>query len=262
MPLRDFVPRSVALLMPCGGPVEPRVIQSALNVISHSWSKGIQVRQIGMSNRTLVDDARNGLAKDFLDTECEWAFWVDSDMVLEPRTLDVLLRRAEHLGAKMTTGIYYQRGGNHIPVIGKRRVVSKDGKHDRDTEDDYFNHFIFPTGIGGQPFKIDVAGFGVCLIHRSVFEEMEYPYFQFLRYKTPGGEVRKVSEDFYFFVEAKKKGHQLWAVPELDCGHLAEGRVIRHKDMVVNHETVVERGEYEESLRVKANGEKPQEAVK
>jgi len=231
MGLKEIVKDSIAFLMPCGAPVEPRTVQSALNVVNHARMKGYKVNDIGITDRTLVHTARNYLSYGFLeDTTCEWAFWMDSDMLLEARTISVLMARAKTVGAKMITGIYYQRVGDNKPVLWKKELHSKDGKIVHDTAKGFSNYFVYPENIGGAPFKVDVAGFGCVLIHRDVYDAMKKPFFKFEFYMQDGKE-KEASEDFYFFEQAKSLGFQLWAVPELDCGHIAAGQVIRHADM-------------------------------
>lgn len=240
MPLRAIQKDSVALLVPCGGPVDPRVFQSTLNLVATAMHHGIVVRQIGVTDRTLVHTARNKLSQGFLMTDCEWAMWVDADMILEPRTVPVLLQWAKKLDAKMLTGIYYQRHGDHKPIIWNKVVKSSDGKIAHTDADEYCHFFVYPGAVGGQPYKVDVAGFGCSLIHRSVFDTMKYPYFKFVFYEGEDGKPREASEDFYFYVQAKKLGFDLWAVPELNCGHMADARIITHKDMSIKRSELTE----------------------
>ena len=230
MALKELKKGSVSFLMPCGSPVEPRVVQRAMCLVSHAWSKGHDIIQVGITDRTLVHTARNVLAKEFLQTESEWAFWMDSDMILEPRTIDVMLTWADKLKAKMLTGIYYQRMGDHKPLVLKHSVKSQDGTVLRSGGPDAYV-MVFPEGVGGLPFKVDTAGFGCVLMHRSVLEAMTEPYFIFDFVKDDKGKTLEMSEDFYFFREAEKLGFDLWAVPELNCGHLGTAPVITHADM-------------------------------
>jgi len=219
---------SVALLCPIAETVPPTVFQNALTVVGYAVSKGVVVEQIGITERTLIDTARNQLTSQFLKTTCEWAFWMDSDMVLPKETLVRLLETAEKKDAKMVTGIYYQRHNKHWPVLWSRNPSLESGArvgHENPTEynqNEYLGAFTVPGPEATEPFLIHSAGFGCALIHRSVFEVMPYPWFQFL----PG----KCSEDFYFFVNAAKKGFSLWADPSLRIGHIGEPKVVYRED--------------------------------
>ena len=204
---------SVAILVPCCGPVDPKVFQSALAMAAATSEQKID--QVGVTNRVLVDEARQWLAEGFLQTDCEWAFWMDADMILEPRSINVLLSWAKKLDAKMLTGIYYQRQGNHKPIIWRRDGQYAEG-------DDYSHNTVIPPPGVKDPFVIHCAGFGCMLIHRDVFTEVAKegkPWFTHVWYSVNGnGERKKSSEDFYFCVKARKAGFKLWAVPELRCG--------------------------------------------
>lgn len=250
--LKEIKPDSIAFLMPCGGAVEPRVLQSALNLVTSAQMQGFTVRQVGVTDRTLVHTARNILAQGFLNTDCEWAFWMDSDMILEPRTIPLMMKWAKKLNAKMLTGIYYQRMGEHRPILWRKETKSKDGKYKRTTKDRYSCHLVFPKQIGGEPFRVDVAGFGCILMHRDVFDKLEKPYFRFDFYEDEEGRQLEASEDFYFFTKAREAGLELWAVPELKCGHLGHAPIITHADMKTDLTKMVELD----------MGEKPLEAVK
>lgn len=216
----------VTLLCPIAESVPPQAFQSALVVVGYAVSKQVEVGYIGITERTLVDTARNVLVKQFLktDSDSEWAFWMDADMVLPKDTIVKLLDTAKKKNAKMVTGVYYQRGGNHWPVCWVRDPKLENGKNvSIVNKDEYDNNshlgiFAMPGPDAKEPFLADTAGFGCCLIHRSVFEATEEPWFLF--------KDGKCSEDFYFFVNAKKKGFELWADPSLRIGHIGQPKVI------------------------------------
>ena len=220
--MSEIVKDSVALLMPCAGAVDPKVVQTALVLTSFANANGTQVRQVGVTERTLIHTARNVLAKGFLETDCEWSFWMDSDMILEPRTIPVMVQWAKRLNAKFLTGIYYQRMGNHMPVIFVRDEKVK--KY----EDEYAHSCVAPPKDSKKPFLVHRTGFGCVLLHRDVLAKLEEPYFKY----PYVNEKKELSEDFYFCIKAQKAGVDLWAIPELDCGHVGTAPIIRAKDFV------------------------------
>jgi hypothetical protein len=213
---------SVAFLMPCSGDVDPRVLQSAAALVGFASAHGFSVSQVGVTVRTLVHTARNTLAQGFLQTDCEWAFWMDSDMILEPRTIPVMVNWMKRLGGKLATGIYYQRMGEHKPLIFLKDPKTADGKSIHEMPDEYSHCSIVPKPDLTVPFQIDAAGFGCFLTHRSAFDGMEQPYFKNHFFK----DNKEVSEDFYFCIKARRLGHEIHAIPELKCGHIAEGAAI------------------------------------
>lgn len=211
MALKEMVPGSVALLSPCANTVEPRAYQFALNLVSGAWKAGIPVNMIGVTERTLIHSARNILAEGFLQTDCEWAFWLDSDMVLPSNTIPVMLRWAQKIRAEFLTGVYYQRVGEHRPLV----LI-------RDTKRDKWGGFnVCPPAGSNTPFRVDYCGFGAVLMHRNVLAKLKAPYF---KYEFING--KDFSEDFYFCEQARKAKIPLWAVPELECLHIGQAPLI------------------------------------
>jgi len=238
----------VAFVMPCAEGVNPKAVQSALAIVANSCENGIRIKQIGITERTLIHCARNWLSKEFLATDCEWVFWMDSDMVLEARTITVMLKHAQAMNAKFLTGIYYQRMGQHRPVLGVNSATSIDGQSMK-LDDEYSFVPVAVSENATVPFKVDMCGFGCVLLHRSVYDGMKYPYFRFLFMEDKPDSY--ISEDTYFCAKARGLGQEIWAIPELKCGHLGQPPIITAKDFVVDQNACspisVKRGEYKES---------------
>lgn len=220
--------RQVSLAIPCAQVVDPKVLQSMLAMVSYSAKNGIEINHVGITERALIDDARNVLAETFLKSETEWLFWMDSDMTFPEETLLKLFKVAEEKNAKMVTGIYYQRKGMNYPVLWSRgeeleESGTKTGLNSpKAATNKYVGTFVFPHIDKQQPFKVHAAGFGCVLVHRSVFEVMPRPWFQFIK--------GQCSEDFYFFVNAQELGFELWAEPTLTLGHVGDAPVITKYD--------------------------------
>jgi hypothetical protein len=198
-------------------------------LVSGSSAGGYPVRQIGVTERTLINTARNVLAEQFLQTDCEWAFWLDSDMVLPANTIPVMMGWAKKLNAQFLTGVYYQRIGNHKPL-----VLIRDEKI-RKYQDEYSHSNVNPPEGCKDPFKVHCAGFGAILMHRDVLAKLKRPFF---RYSMISDEGKELSEDFYFCIKAKEAGIPLWAIPELDCLHIGQAPLIGKKDFVPDEKTV------------------------
>ncbi len=215
--------KEVAIAIPCAQVVEPRVLQSMLTLVSYTSWHSVKITEIGVTERQMVDDARNGLAEAFLASPTEWMFWMDSDMLFPPETLIELIKVAEEKEAKFVTGVYYQRKGNNMPCLWTRGAELSNGELSamgsiKAQQNKYVGAFTFPHPDKKDPFKIHAAGFGCILVHRSIFEKMDRPWFKFL----PG----TCSEDFYFCVNAKELGYDLWAVPGPVLGHIGDAPVI------------------------------------
>lgn len=219
--------KQVSIAVPCAQVVEPRTLQSMMALVNYAANHGIKIQDIGVTERVLIDDARNMLVETFLKSPTEWMFWMDSDMVFPPDTLVKLFKVAEDKNAKMVSGIYYQRKGLNYPVLWSRGDELESGNttgtmSPRAATNKYVGTFIFPHKDKQQPFKAHAAGFGCVLVHRSVFEAMPRPWFQFIK--------GVCSEDFYFFINAKEMGYELWIEPTLDLGHLGDAPVVTKRD--------------------------------
>ncbi len=225
------MPKECSIAVPVAQVVEPRVLQSMMALCAHSVKHGIDIRNVGVTERVMIDDARNMLVETFLKSSTEWLFWMDSDMTFPEDTLVKLFKVVEAKNAKMVSGVYYQRKGVNYPVLWSRGDELEDGKitglmSPRSGTNKYVGTFIFPHPYKKEPFKAHAAGFGCVLVHRSVFEVMPRPWFQFLK--------GICSEDFYFFVNAKELGFDLWIEPTIDLGHIGDAPVITKKDFHAN----------------------------
>tara|TARA_R110000824_G_scaffold320307_3_gene507302 strand:- start:604 stop:1287 length:684 start_codon:yes stop_codon:yes gene_type:complete len=130
-------------------------------------------------HRLFLNFARNFLAtggKGFVDTsppDAEWLFWIDSDV-------NFTIEQVEHL---------LSIGDEHKFVTGWYRSNYSDQAMVGNWDEDFFrkNHHMPFTSVkwlekmgGEEPNKlveVDWCGFGFTKIHRSIFEQMEYPYF-------------------------------------------------------------------------------------
>lgn len=221
--------REVSIAIPIAQVVEPRVLQSMLALVNYSAQHGITINHIGITERTLIDDARNTLAETFLKSSTEWIFWMDSDMTFPPDTLVKLFDVAEKKNTKMVTGVYYQRKGMHYPVLFSRGDTCESGEitgigSPKAKNNKYVASFCIPHPDKKEPFEVHAAGFGCTLIHREVFETADRPWFKMV--------PNTCSEDFYFFVNAQDFGYKLWAVPDILLGHIGDAPIVTKYDFV------------------------------
>ncbi len=226
--------KEVSIAIPIAQLVEPVTLQSMLGVVNYAALNGIKIMDVGVTKGQLIDDARNALAETFLGTPTEWIFWMDSDMTFPKETLVELFKVAEEKNTKMVTGVYYQRKNANFPVLWSRgeetETGTMSGLGDKRSEyNKYVGAFLFPHPDKQEPSTCHAAGFGCVLIHRSVFETLDRPWFKFIQ--------GTCSEDFYFFVNAKEAGFQLWYTPKLDLGHIGDAPIITKKDFHKKLET-------------------------
>lgn len=231
MPLIEYDKPKVAFLCPNSGLIESEAVKYMMAAIASAWKHGIQVEQIGLAERMVIHTARNCLATMFMQTDCEWAFWVDSDMIIPPNTIQRLMNTAKEKNALFATGVYYQRQGEHMAVLWKKDPVDEKGvpypySNKKDDMNAYRHHAIVPNPDSKRAFKADVCGFGCVLTHRSMFTTIKKPWFKTI--------ADQCSEDFYFCTQARMAGIQLWADPSLRIGHIGTPQIIFAEHMKID----------------------------
>ncbi len=219
--------RECSIAIPVAQVVEPKVLQSMMALTNYSANHGIKINDIGITERCLIDDARNTLTETFLSSSTEWLFWMDSDMTFPVDTLVKLFNLAENKEAKMVTGVYYQRRGGNLPCLWSRGQETTAGlvtglNSPKGVQNKYMGSFMIINPDKKEPFEAHAAGFGCVLVHRSIFEMMDRPWFQFIK--------GVCSEDFFFFVNAHELGFKLWVEPTIDLGHIADAPVVTKAD--------------------------------
>lgn len=176
-----------------------------------------------------IPRARNDLAERFLKSDCEWSFWVDSDVLLpcgDPgwflgvtkakkipqkfaglHTIDQLRSRNKSL----IGGVYSKRvyGGDSLVANNAAKAELKKGPQDK----------IIP---------VDWLAAGCMLVHRSVYEDIMKSredlapnsvrdlWGLFDLDPTPPG----FGEDIAFCARARKAGHQPYLDMSVMCAHV------------------------------------------
>jgi hypothetical protein len=150
--------------------------------------------------------ARNHVVKEAIkaaeDGPVDGIFWVDDDVMVPA---DVVPRLLQY-GHDMVSGLYFQRAGNHYPLVARWNEGIKS--------------FEFPVAYPeGVLVPVDGVGFGCVYTSLDMFRKIaalkdtpsEGPF---------GGdfEKRTYGEDFAFCLRARKAGIQ----PYVDTGILCE----------------------------------------
>lgn len=181
--------------------------------VSTEWALAFRQLQINRPhlysfNRGVpIDRARNMLVETMLEKGCDWIFFLDSDVICPPDTVERLLAHKQPI----ISALYYRRYPPYNPAMWvKSPQPTEQGKYTPIME--------FPKG---QIVEADVIGLGACLIHRRVFEKLEKPWFKW----TEGWEKGGVSEDFYFCEKAKQAGFRILVDTSILCKHEVSGVV-------------------------------------
>ena len=169
--------RFMALAIPLGAPV------------NHCWPVNLT-----------VDEARNRSVEAAIERECDYLFFVDYDVLLDP---DVLTRLVAH-GLPVVGGLYYSK--SHPP----EPIAFVDGRPATDWEQ-------------GDMIAVDVMGMGCTLLDVGLLKEMGPPWFKTTdEAAMVNGEPTRTqsTEDAYF---CDRVTNETDAKPCIDtgiiCGH-------------------------------------------
>jgi len=190
------------ILMPCYGGVPAETVMSLVSTVL-----SLGIRDIKFSaNMSMPSHARDKLAKEFLDSKCTHAIWIDSDMTWTPHDVQSLLTR-------------------NLPIVGGLACKKADG------EIRVASTLVAGAEIDGRGLVEAVAtGMAFIVIHRGVFEHMVEHYGEEIVY-TPGGMTRYhlfpefehgkfASEDTGFCYRARELGYKIMLDTNVRIGHV------------------------------------------
>src|SRR5204863_608838 len=201
-----------------------------------------------------IDWARNFCSMKFLETDCDYLAFVDSDVVPHERFLDLV-----ELDKPIVAGnTFCFRQGDLMPSIWQRAECEecRNREHFKrtgqildpsmfKTEDAKFyrwnpfrsewhlitdycrcnktnrDPWVYKIHERSSepprgPFQCDAVGAATLIIHRDVFKKLHWPYFRFL-YKESMEQL--LAEDLYFCWRAKEAGFEIWADLEIASRH-------------------------------------------
>lgn len=153
-----------------------------------------------------VDANRNRMVDRFLDDEeAEWLYMNDSDVVPP----EDILHMIDHDKYIVSGTVCIRKGMVPQPLILKD---DNDGGYEVVDMEQYIDSFREDDGL----VDVDAVGTGCLLIHRSVLENMEAPYFKF-EYDDKGDLA--FGEDLYFAREADDRGYDMFVDTSKLCKH-------------------------------------------
>jgi hypothetical protein len=154
-------------------------------------------------------DARNQIVEQFLSGKNDWLLWLDSDMWFPINTISRLMKHELFI----VGSLYCTKG------VMPTKLTSYYYDH-FDEETQIHMYRSIPREIAQEAIdkhelmNVDAVGTGGMLVHRRVYEDVDYPWFSY----REGG-----SEDMFFCRRVKEKDYTIWVDPGVQCGHCAEG---------------------------------------
>lgn len=137
-----------------------------------------------------VDRARNMCVETALESNAEYVFFLDSDVIVSPDSLQRLMS----YGLPVVSGLYYTKGVDSHPCAW--RFFPGKG--------------LLPVESGSGLVEVDAVGAGFLLVDTRVFRKLKPPWFRWTEGFSPHPwNVLKnglgVSEDFYFCYRVKEE---------------------------------------------------------
>ncbi len=182
--------------------------KSLVETASALSARGIPFKFQFLTQGSQIDRDRSELAKEFLESDCNRIFWIDSDMAWDA---DSFLRVLA-----LTT---------KMPIV----AASYPAKKEPGTE---FLIEVSSLSVDANEFGcIEVlgCGLGFCCIDRHVMEELSLKAPKFLDKDRYVAMVFKTglddegayrSEDMHFFRECRKQGYKIMLDPMIELGHV------------------------------------------
>lgn len=216
-----------------GGSGNAMYFSSVLRLQDVCIAKGVRMHHAFMSNESLIDRARNGLADTFLtESDAEYLLFIDADIEFRPEDVLVMLAQDKDL----ICGPYPKKHINWPVIVS----AIKAGRVRPDQLEKLVGEYVF-TPLEANPvmeliIKVGEAGTGMMLIRRSVFTKMKknFPENYYISDHTKDLEKKKemhaffrtaivdnryLSEDYYFCHKWREIGGDVWLFPWAQTTH-------------------------------------------
>lgn len=186
----------VAICVPSGdGKIQLETMNSILaNIMETPHAHTMMFSQTGCYVHQNREDMVRRAIDDF---ECDYIFFVDTDMIFEGATLSHLLSLD-----KDVVGVPYNR--RKLPAESTVKLL---GPNDTPVE----------GKVPSKLFKAYAVATGCMLIKREVFANLPHPWF-FFAHAEDG--TLTIGEDIWFCKRVREAGFDVWADPTVPIKHL------------------------------------------
>ena len=197
---------TVALAWCDGGLVDGRFMDSMLLTMMNAPKIGINIVNKIRVNGNQIGRQRQVLFDNWADvTKTDWLLWVDSDIVLTPDSLKLVWNAADKVSKPVVSGTYFVSKENERSLMQPFPALFKEGSNKNELQ------IIHPLPQN-ELIKVDSAGFGFLLMHKSIIPKMREVSPDYSLFAEEEGLADKyISEDIVFFRKLKAAGIDLYA---------------------------------------------------
>ena len=166
----------------------------------------VQGNQIGRQRQVLFDHWADKIKTD-------WLLWVDSDIVLNLESMQKLWKTADKINRPVVSGVYFISKENEGTLMRPFPVLFNDVS-------EYQIQYVHPLP-DNEVIKIDNAGFGFVLMHKSIVPKMREanPGKGMFMETGDGVDDHFIGEDIVFFRRMRAAGIPL---------HAHTGALVKH----------------------------------
>ena len=166
------------------------ILKSGVNFFSTLRSQG---NQIARQRQTVIDYW-------YEKSKSDWLLWVDSDVVISPETFRLLWDNKDAKERPLVSGVYFTTDNPEEPLmVPMPTVFSFTNKGDGT----FGLSRVHPLPKN-QLIKVDAAGFGFILMHRSIVEKVKAVAPDGQMFMEMGRGTKFIGEDIFFFALCDK----------------------------------------------------------
>lgn len=159
---------------------------------------------LAMQMGSLIYTSRNNLAMKAIQSQADYVFWLDSDMVFEPDILVRMLDVLEKNDLDILTGLYFRRVPPYTPVLFDRLEVKANSICKWSEFEEIPDHL----------FEVGGCGFGCLLMKTDAFLDVQS------KFGNMFAPIGNTGEDLAFCWRARECGFKIWCDPSIICGHV------------------------------------------
>jgi len=166
-----------------------------------SGAQRVQGNQIGRQREAALEMW-------YENSDKEWLLWIDSDICITNQVLELVWNSADPVERPVVSGTYF------ISKQMEQSIMQPFPALFLAHEDKYTMSYVHPLPTEPQLIKVDYAGFGFLLMHRSAIDKMkafhkDKPFF--LETMDSVNKETFIGEDIQFFMRMKEAGVPLYA---------------------------------------------------
>ena len=196
------------------GMVDGKFMQGLMSTVMDAPKLGISITNCARAAGNQIGRQRQAVFDGWADQlKSDWLLWVDSDVVITPEILKTLWDTANKDTHPVVSGIYFISKAPEGALTNPMPVIFND-------VDEFTIQHIHPLPKD-EVVKIDCAGMGLVLMHKSIIPKLRdmFPQ-QSVFAEQEGLNNQYVSEDVVFFRKLKAAGVPVQAHTGASAQHI------------------------------------------